>query len=225
MQRNDRKEHRAVFAEKRSQPGGASVAPGGRTDSDCLVAIAQGDERSFAEIVARYQDRVVNLIYRFLRDWDLALDVAQETFLRILQRASTFRPDGNARSWILAVAVNLARDHLRTRKHRILSIHRSDGGLSAGLSSADDSLRRSAATTPAESLQREELKQQVWDVLGELPEEPRTLLLLRDFEGLSYEELTEVLGCGLGTVKSRLHRARRQFAEVFARREANGERR
>lgn len=187
-----------------------------RSDSDCLVAIASGDERCFAEIVARYQDRIVNLVFRFLRDWDLALDVAQEAFLRILQRSTTFRPDGNARSWILAVAVNLARDHLRTRKHRILSIQRPED--------LERPVGRSHAATPVEVLQREELKAQVWCVIGELAEEPRTLLLLRDFEGLSYEELTEVLGCELGTVKSRLHRARRQFAELFARREADGDR-
>ncbi|MEM7163987.1 MAG: sigma-70 family RNA polymerase sigma factor [Planctomycetota bacterium] len=211
-----------MFAERRSHDGARSEATAARrTDADCLVAIAHGDERSFAEIVARYQDRVVNLIYRFVRDWDLALDVAQEAFLRILQRATTFRPEGNARSWILAVAVNLARDHLRTRKHRILSIHRPEGGLMGGL---DDARSRSPLPTPADALQREELRAQVWEVLGELPDDPRTLLLLRDFEGLSYDELADVLNCELGTVKSRLHRARRQFAELFARHEADGER-
>lgn len=178
------------------------------TDAECLVGVAQGQHPCFAELLTRYQSRVVNLIYRLVRDWDAALDLGQDAFLRIFQRASTFRPDGNATSWILAVAVNLARDHLRTRKRRILSFDR-----------VETERPPRASATPPELLEREETRHRVREVLDELPEFPRLILLLRDFEGLSYDALAEFFDCEVGTVKSRLHRARRQFEEVYNQKE------
>ena len=177
-----------------------------RSDSDCLVGIARGEQACFTEILRRYQDRVVNLVYRLVGDWDMALDLGQEVFLRIYRRASTFRPEGNAASWILAVAVNLARDHLRNRRQRILYLDRLEVGSTPG---------RSAPASPSERLEREETRQQVRRVLEQLPEVARTILVLRDFEGLSYQEMGEILNCEVGTVKSRIHRARKQFEQLF----------
>ena len=133
-------------------------------------------------------------------------DLLQETFLRIYRRAVTFRPEGNASSWIFTVAVNLARDHLRNRKQKILYLDQVDGGPDDG---------RRSQPTPPEVLEREEKRRQVRKVLAELPELARTMLVLRDFEGLSYQELGEILRCEVGTVKSRIHRARKQFEELF----------
>ncbi|MEE8142172.1 MAG: sigma-70 family RNA polymerase sigma factor [Planctomycetota bacterium] len=175
------------------------------------MAIAAGDRRLFAELLKRYQDRVVNLVYRLVGDWDAALDLGQEAFLRIYRRASSYRPEGNAKSWILAVAMNVARDYLRSRR-RILYLDRidvGDGFMSPGLNRGP--------ATPPEILEREESRRRVRQVLQALPSSARTILLLRDFEGLSYEEMAEVLGCEMGTVKSRLHRGRRQFEELFRR--------
>ncbi len=178
-------------------------------DGDCLVAIAGGDRRCFAELLRRYQDRVVNLTYRVVGDWDAALDLGQEAFLRIYRKASSYRPDGNAKAWILAVAMNVARDYLRSRK-RILYLDR----IEMGGDPVAPGLRRSS-TTPSELLEREEARLRVRRVLKAMPASARTVLILRDFEDLSYEEMAEVLGCEMGTVKSRLHRGRRQFEELY----------
>ena len=180
------------------------------SDAECLVRIAAQDAHAFTELLRRYQDRVVNLVYRMLGDWDTALDVAQDAFLRIHQRATTFRPEGNAKSWILTVAVNVARDHLR-RKPRIVFLEHfeataGEGGRGRGTP---------ASHTPPELLEQEELRARVREAVARMAEFPRTVLLLRDFEGLAYDEIAEVLECEIGTVKSRIHRARKQFQEIF----------
>ena len=186
---------------------------GAAQDADLLVAIAAGDAQAFGEILRRFQDRVVNLVYRMVGNWDTALDLAQDAFLRIHRRAETFRPDGNAGSWILAVAVNLTRDYLRSGRNRILFLDRMEIASNDG----SDGRGRSGPETPSEQLEREERRQLVHKVLAELPEFPRTMLLLRDFEGLSYQDISEILECEVGTVKSRIHRARKQFEELFER--------
>lgn len=186
-----------------------------RSDAECLVGIAAGEHACFAELLSRFQSRVVNLIYRMVRDWDVALDLGQDTFLRIYQRAASFRPDGNASAWILTVAANAARDHLRSPKNKILHLDRPD--------TTEESLGASRTTAPGEVLEREETRRIVQDVLSELPEAPRMIILLRDFDSRSYEEIAEIVGCEVGTVKSRLHRARRQFEVLYNRRRGSHE--
>lgn len=201
---------------RKSSPEGASPdTSNGPSDGDCLVGIAMGDHACFNELLSRYQDRVVNLINRLVGDWNMALDLGQEVFLRIHRRASTFRPEGNARSWILAVAVNVGRDYLRSRRQRILYLDRVEG-----MPTLDTG--RAGPATPPEILEREELRQRVHEVLQDLPEFHRTMLVLRDFEGLSYLEMGEIFSCEVGTVKSRLHRARKQFEELFNRKRMGG---
>ncbi|MGE3164166.1 MAG: RNA polymerase sigma factor [Planctomycetota bacterium] len=190
---------------ERSRPTAAATW----SDERCLVGVATGTPACFEELVARYQHRVVNLILRIVRDGEAALDLAQDTFLRVLQRATSFRPDGSATAWILAVAVNAARDHLRAHKSRIVHLDRYRQDPSGPASWTPEA--------PAESIEREEVRALVEAVLAQLGDQPRTLMLLRDYEGLSYEEMAEVLSCEVGTVKSRLHRARKQFEELYHR--------
>lgn len=159
--------------------------------------------------MARYQARVLNLIRRIVADAEASLDLAQETFLRVFQRAGSFRPDGSATAWILAVAVNTARDHLRAHKTRIVHLgrYRNEG----------HSREPWSPEAVGDSMERAEVRSTVEGVLMQLGEQPRTMLLLRDFEGLSYEEIGAILKCEVGTVKSRLHRARKQFEELYHR--------
>ncbi len=180
------------------------------------MRVAAGDTAAFGEVLRRYQERVVNLVHRIVGDWDTALDLAQECFLRVFRRAETFQPDGNARAWLLAVAVNLARDPLR-RRPRVVAL---EPHLERGSESAGGVRPRGAQPpAPAEMLEQEELRARVRATLGELPELHRAVLVLRDLEGLSYEEMALLLGLEIGTVKSRLHRARKQFEETYRRRE------
>ena len=180
------------------------------TDADCMSRIASGDSGAFAEIVRRYQDSIVNLVYRFVGDWDTALDLAQDAFLRVHRRATTFKPDGNARSWLFTVAVNIARDYLR-RKPRIVFLDRFEGASDP----ERDRRGRRAGATPPEILEQEEARRLVQVAIGRMNDFQRTMLLLRDFEGLSYEEIAGVVGCEVGTVKSRIHRARKHFEETY----------
>lgn len=182
------------------------------SDRACLLGVARGQRRGLEVLLERYETRIANAVYQIVGDWDAALDVTQEAFLRILRRAQTFRPDGNARAWIFAIALNLAKDHLR-RRRRIVFLDRitDESGLRPG--GSDDHRDR---------LERQETQRRVQEVLASLPDSVRTLIVLRDFEELSYEDLCALYECELGTIKSRLHRARRQFEERF-RREARAE--
>ena len=119
-------------------------------DAQCLVRVAAGDSAAFGEILRRYQDRIVNLVYRMVSDWDLALDLCQEAFLKVYRRAETFDPAGNPRAWLYTIAVNAARDHLR-RRPRIVFLDRIEGLAGDGATP-----RRRSAATPPEILQQAE---------------------------------------------------------------------
>ncbi len=175
-----------------------------------MLRIAAGDRGAFKDLLRRYQERILNLLYRMIHDWDTALDLAQEVFIKVHNRATTFDPRGNARAWLITIAVNAARDHLR-KKPRIVYLENFEAcaAVSHRFESAHGPL------TPPEILAREETRKQVHVAVGRMQEFQRIVLLLRDFEGLSYEEIAEVLGCEIGTVKSRIHRARKQFEEIF----------
>ncbi len=185
--------------------------PGDLSDGECLLGIADGDSTCFAHLVQRYQGRIVNLIYRMVGNWDTALDLGQDTFLRIHKHARSFRLEGNAPAWITSIAMNLARDHLRGRKKRILyleSMDVADGSSQTTLPSSG---------SPHERLEVAERHDVVHEVLQELPDSPRAMLLLRDFEGMSYQQMAKLFDCEVGTIKSRLHRARKSFEELYSR--------
>jgi len=166
-------------------------------DAECAAACRTGDREAQEELVKRYLPSVYNLLARSLGDRELAADSTQEVFLRLFREIHSFDPARSFRRWLFAIAWNLTRDQLRRR-----GVRRRDGAL------LDEPADRREGP-PSEALERKERSDLVHAALGRLPPRQRALLILREFEGLSHEELSELSGLPLGTVKSGIHRARR----------------
>lgn len=180
-------------------------ATGKRSDDELMLALGQGDGASLGVLVARHQGPLVGYLTTIVHDAERARDLAQETFLKVFRYASSYRTHSRFTTWLYHIARNVARDELRARKRRPHHYAASDAGL-----------EQAAAETPAieEAIARRDA---VLTALGCLGARDRQLIVLRDLEGLSYEEISDRTGIRLGTVKSGLSRARTRFAQEFAR--------
>jgi RNA polymerase sigma-70 factor (ECF subfamily) len=181
---------------------------------DELAALARdGEEEAFVEILRRYRDRVATFLHGCLRDRDAALDLAQETFVRLHGSLGRYRPQGRFRTFLFTIAANAARDALKARRRSgivYLSEYRE-------ILERGGRPRMAEPDTPAREVEREALRRVVRTALARLPGVYREALLLREAEDLPYEELARVAGCSVGTAKSRVSRARRAFGEAFRR--------
>ncbi len=173
-------------------------------------AARRGDVEGFNALVRLYERRVYNLCYRMLGDADAAADVSQETFLSAYRNLRSFR-GGVFRSWLLRIATNACYDALRAQKRRpTVSIDASDGDEDATPLHLVDS-----SPGPEDAVQRRELAAFLQRGLASLPEDQRAIVVLCDIEGLSYEEIAQITGVQLGTVKSRLSRGRGRLREIL----------
>lgn len=174
--------------------------------------VLDGDADAFADIVLAYQKFVYNLALRMLRNADDALDISQEVFLRAYTSLRDFRGDSRLSTWLYRTTNNLCVDHLRKRKRR---------GEVLRTASTDEMQERTPdipdeSGTPEDVLLRREQRAVLEDGLRALPEGDRKILLLRESGGLSYEEIADALHIGLGTVKSRLSRARKKLGKYLS---------
>ncbi len=172
-------------------------------DEKALVASARrGDRRAFNQLVSHYQDMVYNVSYRILGDAEAAADASQDTFLSAYQAVSRFK-GGSFKAWLLRIATNACYDQLRLKKRHPTS------SLEALYTEADPSSHFvNGRETPEEHALRQELGQTIQGGIDGLPAEQRVTLVLSDVQGLSYKEIAKVTGVSVGTVKSRLSRAR-----------------
>jgi len=175
------------------------------SDEDVMARVAEEDERAFSELVRRYQGRVMNLIGRVLNDRECADDLAQEVFVRVFVHRRNYRRGSKLSTWVFTIAANLAKNEIRRRVRR-----RNWFSLDAMQEVTKDST--SALADPTEgrdrTLEREQLQKELGLAIATIPEKYRLSLLLRDGEGLPYEEIAQVLGIPGGTVRSRINRAR-----------------
>jgi RNA polymerase sigma-70 factor (ECF subfamily) len=174
------------------------------TDQQLVDRVLSGNKNAFNLLVLRYQHRVAALIGRFVHDHQEAEDVCQEAFIKAYRALALFRGESAFYTWLYRIAVNTAKNHLVSRNRRppasdmeINEAELSDGG--AVLREIEN---------PEGSLATEKLKQAIDVAIEELPEDLRTAFTLREFSGLSYEDITEVMDCPVGTVRSRIFRAR-----------------
>jgi len=179
-------------------------------DSDALLvqrAVA-GDQRAFELLVIKYQRRLQRLIGRMVRDTDLVEDIAQETFIRAYRALPQFRGDAQFYTWLYRIAVNTAKKFLQERKR---SPTMSDSAYASN-SDNDETFRAVAEPTtnetPESVLAAKEIADAVNSGLAALPDDLRQALTLREIEGLTYEEIAAVMDCPMGTVRSRIFRAR-----------------
>jgi RNA polymerase sigma-70 factor (ECF subfamily) len=171
---------------------------------------AAGDETACAELVAAHQRMVYNLSLHLLGDRDEALDLSQEVFLRVFRTLTGFRGQSALRTWIYRIVINQARNRQRWWRRR----HRADQvSLDEHLQQFGDMESKNDPDTPDRRLARKETAARVWTALDHLPFDQRTALILREIDGLRYDEIAYSLGIAVGTVKSRLTRARQALRE------------
>jgi RNA polymerase sigma-70 factor (ECF subfamily) len=184
-------------------PSSVSIVP--VSDEDLMARVAEEDERAFTELVRRYQGRVTNLISRVLNDRVSSDDLAQEVFVRVFVHRRNYRRGSKFSTWLFTIAANLAKNEIRRRVRR-----RNWFSLDALQEVLGDSTMQLADSTEGQdvALQRGQLQQTVGRAIAAVPEKYRIALVLRDIEGLAYEEIAEVLGIPGGTVRSRINRAR-----------------
>lgn len=174
------------------------------TDQALVERVQRGDKRAFDLLVLKYQNKVVNLISRYVRDPVEALDVSQEAFIKAYRALPKFRGDSAFYTWLYRVAINTAKNHLAAQSRRppgddIEAETAEQMDMGAPLKEQD--------TPEGMALQRE-IAQTIQRALDELPEDLRTAITLRELEGLSYEEIAQAMECPIGTVRSRIFRAR-----------------
>jgi RNA polymerase sigma-70 factor (ECF subfamily) len=182
-------------------------------DSAIVTAFLGGEERAFTELVERYQTRLLNFIYRTIGDRDRAEDLVQEVFIRVHRHLHRFDRSKKFSTWVYTIASNLAKNELRNRSRNPLVLFQTMQGAN------DDEDRplqfEDTTARPDDLFRRRHLRELVEETVAKLPEHHRQVFVLRELEGKSYEEIAEITSCNLGTVKSRLNRARTAFAAII----------
>ncbi|MFA0809956.1 RNA polymerase sigma factor RpoE [Microbulbifer epialgicus] len=174
------------------------------SDRELVERVQKGDKRAFDLLVLKYQHKIVAVVSRFIKDHSEVQDVTQEAFIKAYRALANFRGDSAFYTWMYRIAINTAKNHLVSRSRRPPS---SDVDLEdAEFYSGADLLRDNE--TPENQMFRDQLERAVHRAIRALPEDLRSAVTLRELEGLSYEEIAEVMGCPVGTVRSRIFRAR-----------------
>ena len=174
------------------------------TDRELVRRVQNGERQAFDILFVRYQHKIQGLVSRFLRDPEEIEDVVQESFLKAYRALPRFRGDSAFYTWLYRIAINTSKNFLeaKTRRPSAVDIDSKDAEAMAGA----DQLRNSE--NPENVLRRDELKAMIKIAIDELPNELRSAVTLREFDGLSYEQIAEVMECPVGTVRSRIFRAR-----------------
>lgn len=173
-------------------------------DRDLVARVQNGDKRAFDILVRKYQHKIVKLISRYVHDPHEALDVAQETFIKAYRALPRFRGDSAFYTWIYRIAINTAKNHLVSQDRRPPDAD--IDAVEAEQFSGVTQLRE--LDTPERLLLKSEIEQTILRAVEELPEDLRTAITLRELEGMSYEEIAQTMSCPVGTVRSRIFRAR-----------------
>lgn len=187
-----------------SQPAKAAPMSEGKIDQALVERVQRGDKKAFDVLVLKYQHRIVKLISRYIRDDAEVLDVAQEAFIKAYRALPRFRGDSAFYTWLYRIAINTAKNFLVSQGRRppASDIDAEDAEQYMNAAALKD------INTPERLLLKDEIEQTVYKAIEQLPEDLRTAITLREMEGLSYEEIAHSMDCPVGTVRSRIFRAR-----------------
>jgi len=173
-------------------------------DEDIVLRVQRGDRSAFDFLVIKYQHKIIQLVTRYVKDPSEAQDVAQETFIKAYRALGNFRGDSAFYTWLYRIAINTAKNYLVSRSRRS-SDYQVDIQDAEALENAP---QLQGMETPERLLLNQEIIDTIKIAIDKLPEEMRTAIMLREFEGMSYEEIAEAMDCPVGTVRSRIFRAR-----------------
>jgi len=180
------------------------MSSGSETDLELIRKVQTGDKKAFDMLVLKYQHKVVSLVNKFVKNEVEAQDIAQESFIKAYRALKNFRGDSAFYTWLYRIAVNTAKNFLATKKRRPPA--EDIDATAAEQIGLDSSLRDQA--TPENNILKDEIQTTVFAAMEGLPDELRTAITLRELEGLRYEEIAEFMNCPIGTVRSRIFRAR-----------------
>ena len=174
------------------------------TDKQLVARVQKGDKRAFDLLVLKYQHKIFGLISRYIHDHHEVMDVAQEAFIKAYRAIGRFRGDSAFYTWLYRIAINTAKNHLVSRGRRPpdTDVEVADAEYYESASKLKD------IASPYEEVHRQELEAAVFKAIELLPEDLKSAVTLREFDGMSYEDIAEVMQCPVGTVRSRIFRAR-----------------
>ena len=178
-------------------------------DQQLVEQVQRGDKQAFNLLVVKYERRLARLLSRFVRDPHEVEDIAQEAFIKAYRALSTFRGDAAFYTWLYRIGINTAKNYLMARGRRVPTTTEFNTEEAEGF---EDASSLHDLNTPENELLSKEVAQVVNEAMAALPEDLRTAISLREIEGLSYEEIAETMGCPIGTVRSRIFRAREAIA-------------
>jgi RNA polymerase sigma-70 factor (ECF subfamily) len=187
-----------------------------RTDEELMLRYKDGDKNAFEMLYRRYEKPVLDLIYRMVMDATEAESLSQETFYRVVKARKTYKATAQFKTWLFQIALNLCRDRLRRMKHRShLSLNapvvaRNDGGIEL-----QDCIS-SPFPDAAANLESARLEVLIKEAIASLPEEEHLVLVMREYQGMPYSEIAEVLDCPIGTLKSHNYRAHQKLKKVLS---------
>ncbi len=204
----------ALKAEVNTAPKFRAIADLRELEDTALVnAYLDGETRSFDVLVERYQTRLLNFVYRIVGDRERAEDLVQEVYVRVYRHLARFDRSKKFSTWIYTIASNLAKNELRNRSRNPLVLFTS---MTKGWEDEERPLEFEDPTSrPDDLFRKRHVRELVESSVAQLPVHHREVFMLREIEGRSYEEIAEITHCNLGTVKSRLNRARNSFAEII----------
>jgi RNA polymerase sigma-70 factor (ECF subfamily) len=179
-----------------------------REDTVLIQAVQAGDKAAFDELVLKHKDRLFNLVYWFLGDYHEANDCAQETFIKVFKSINKFRFESAFSTWLYRIAINTCKNRLKSTAYRwkkkTVSLETSNVSKNGNPSSEIVN----GSPTPVMALEKKEKRMRIQKAINSLPEEQNQVVVLRDIQGLSYQDISDITGLNLGTVKSRLARGR-----------------
>lgn len=173
-------------------------------DLHLIAEVQKGNKHAFDTLVLKYQYRVFKLVARYISDPSEVLDVTQETFIKAYKALDHFRGDSSFYTWLYRIAVNTAKNSLISRGRRIPESVLEISEIEQFLSKSNVK----EYSTPERTIIYDEMEHMLFEIIDDLPSDLRTAIMLRELEGLTYEEISEVMGCPVGTVRSRIFRAR-----------------
>lgn len=194
----------SVSAEYQPRSGTATQRVAEQTDKELVRRVQKGDRRAFDLLFSRYHHKIINLVGRYLRDSEDVQDVVQEAFIKAFRALPRFRGESAFYTWLYRIAINTAKNHIVARSRR-------PPGVDVEVDDAEhfdgaDALRD--LESPEAELARDELSAEIDAAIADLPDDLRSAVTLREFDGLTYEQIAEIMECPVGTVRSRIFRAR-----------------
>ncbi len=184
----------------------------GATDQELVERVKQGDKTAFDLLVIKYQQRIINLVSRFVRNQSDAQDVTQEAFIKAYRAMPKFRGESAFYTWMYRIAVNTAKNHLAVQSRRPVAAERDITEIEQ--IEGDNALKDYA--TPEHMLLRDEIQETIVKAIENLPNDLKMAITLREVEGLSYEDIASAMDCPIGTVRSRIFRAREAIDNQLA---------